>query len=131
MSRKNVVTKKIATAQSLGATFNSEPTVIQWLDNVAYQINVTTSNSTGTFAVQASLDYEPSGSVDPISPGGVTGNWVDLELSGGTPSVAAANDSILIDLNQLPYKAIRLRYTSTIAGTGTCDIYINSRQLGG
>lgn len=128
MARKDIVTKKLASSQSLASSFNSDPTVIQFLDNAAYQINVTTSNSEGTFSVQASLDYEPS---DPMSSTPNSGNWVDLVLSGGTPSVAAANDSILIDLNQLPYKAIRLRYNSTVAGTGTCDIYVTARQLGG
>ncbi len=131
MSRKNTVNKRLVATQSLAASFTSEPTVIEWLDNLCYQINITTSNSTGTFAVQASLDYSPSGSVDPMSPGAVSGNWVDLNLAGGTPTVAAANDSILIDLNQLPYKAIRLKYTSGTAGTGTCAIYIMGRMVGG
>lgn len=131
MSRKNVVAKKIATAQSLAASFTSEPTVIQFLDNVSYQINITTTNSTGSFVVQASLDYEPAGSVDPMSGVPNSGNWVDLVLSGGTPTAAAANDSILIDLNQLPYKAVRLKYTPTIAGTGTMNIYVAAKQLGG
>ena len=58
------------------------------------------------------------------------GNWINLVLAGGTPFVAAANDQILIDLNQLPFTAIRLSYTSTIAGTGVADIFITARQLG-
>lgn len=131
MARKNIVTKKISAAQSLAANFTSEPTVIQFLDNVSYQINITTTNSTGSFVVQASLDYEPAGAVDPMSGVPNSGNWVDLVLSGGTPTAAAANDSILIDLNQLPFKAVRLKYTSTIAGTGTADVYVAAKQLGG
>lgn len=129
MSRKNVLDHLLVSGQSLAATFTSDPTVIQWLDSVAYQINITTTNSTGTFAVEGSLDYVPSNAVQ--GKPAAAGNWATLNLSGGTPSVAAANDVILIDLNQLPYKAIRLKYTSTIAGTGTCAIYLNARQLGG
>lgn len=130
MARKNVVAKKIKTAQSLAASFTTEPTVIQFLDNASYQINITTSDSTGAFSVEASLDYEPAGSVDPMSTTPNSGNWVTLNLTM-SPEADAANDSILIDLNQLPYKAIRLKYTADTAGTGVCDVYVMARQLGG
>ena len=131
MARKNSFVHELtseAVPQSLAASFNTDPTIVSYEDNISYQINVTTSNSEGTFAVQASLDYKvyaPSGEV--LNPG----TWVDLILSGGVPTVAAANDSILIDLNQLPYTAIRLAYNSTTAGTGTCRIFVGARQLGG
>lgn len=130
MARKNVVAKKILAAQSMAASFTSEPTVIQFLDNAAYQINITTTDSTGVFSVQASLDYEPGGAVDPMSGVPNAGNWVDLNLTD-VPEANAANDSIIIDLNQLPYKAIRLKYTADTAGTGVCDVYVMARQLGG
>lgn len=128
MARKDVFLAQIATNQSLASSFNSTPTIIRYLDNIAYQINVTTSNSTGSFAVQASLDY----AVNEIS-GVVTnaGNWINLTLAGGSPVVAAASTQIMINLNQLPFNAVRLAYTSTIAGTGTCNIFIMSRQVGG
>lgn len=128
MARKNVLDHVLIEAQSLAASFNSSPTIVQYMDNISYQINVSTSNSQGTFAVQGSLDYIPS---DPTEQRpAAAGNWVDLDI-GGVPVVNAANDTILIDLNQLPFKAIRLAYTSTVAGTGLCNIYINARQLGG
>lgn len=128
MARKNVLAHKIAEAQSLVDDFTTEPTVIQFLDSVSYQINVTTTNSEGIFIIQASNDYVPE---DPTqSSKADDGNWVDLALTG-VPTVAAADDSIMVDLNQLPYKALRLKYTSSVAGTGTCEILINARQLGG
>lgn len=124
--RKNVLTPiSIASSQSLAASFNSTPTMVPYLDNCAYQINVTTSNSTGTFSVQGSLDYiQATGLVQ-----GVAGHWIDLSLGGGTPTVAAANDSILINLNQVPFNALRLAYTSTIAGTGHADIIFMSKMI--
>lgn len=128
--RKNILHFPVATAQSLAASFNSIPTIVQNLDNCAYQIVVTTTNSTGTFAVQASLDYAPSAS-GPEFPAAIAGTWVDLTLGGGTPTVAAANDQIVINLNELPFKAIRLAYTSTIAGTGVADIQFFGKQAGG
>jgi hypothetical protein len=119
MSRKQVLLPvTIASAQSLAADFTTTPTVISYQDNIAYQINVTTADSAGTFAVQASMDYEAgvNGSGPPVA-----GNWTTLTLSG-TPTVAAANDTIMISLNQVPYKALRLAYTSSVAGTGVCNI---------
>lgn len=127
MSRKNTLYKKIASAQSLAASFNSEPTLIKYLDNCSYQINVTTTNSIGSFAVQASNDYKVD-EVDNIA--SASGNWVTLTLSG-TPSVNAANDSIIIDLRQLPFNAIRITYTASTPGTGVCDIFIHDKQVGG
>lgn len=126
---KNVALKQIASNQSLAASFTSEVTTIQWLDNISYQINIDTSNSEGTFVVEASLDYVPANNVQNAQAN--AGNWFALQLSGGTPAVEGQDDVIGIDLNQLPYRAIRLRYISTVAGTGTCNIFINCRQLGG
>lgn len=128
--RKNVLlpTLPVATTQSLATSFTSPITTITYQDNVAYQINITTSNSTGTFAVQASLDYIAPG---PQGSGGRAGNWITLPLSGANPpTVAAANDNILINLNNLPFNAVRLVYTSTIAGTGTADIFIMTKAMG-
>lgn len=127
MARKDILKQTVVSGQSLAASFNSTPTMIPWGDNCSYQVNITTSNSTGTFSVQGSLDYQAGTAQVPA----VAGNWTDLSLGGGTPTVAAANDTILINLNQLPFNAIRLAYTSTIAGTGTCTIILMSKQLGG
>jgi len=130
MARKDVVRYNLneGVPQSLSATFTSPITTIKFSDNVSYQINVTTSDSTGTFEVQASDDYSPIGPSQPVPN---PGNWVTLPLGGGTPTVAGANDLILINLNQLPFTAVRLVYTSTIAGTGTADMWVLAKQIGG
>lgn len=128
MARKNVLSPyKILSNQSLVADFQSPPTIIPYADNCAYQINITTIDSIGTFSVQGSLDYQ----VD--TNGNVTnsGHWVTLSLAGGTPFANAANDNIIINLNQLPFNAIRLAYTAGTPGTGTCDAYVMTRQIGG
>ena len=113
-----------ALAQSMAASFNCVPTMIKYLDNISYQVNITTSNSTGTFAVQGSNDYQAADGLTTSA----TGNWVSLTLSG-SPTAAAANDNIMITLNQLPFRAIRLIYTANVAGTGTCNCYIVAKQL--
>lgn len=128
MSRKNILAPElIASQQSLAASFQTVPTVINYADNIAYQINVTTSNSTGTFSVQVSVDYQQA----TPSQAGRTGNWADLSLGGGVPTVTAANDSIAINLFQLPFSAVRLSYVAGAAGTGHADIYIMHKQVGG
>jgi hypothetical protein len=128
MSRKNVLKPyKIASAQSMAVAFQTPPTLILFADNVSYQINITTTNSTGTFAVQVSNDY----AVDEVNNIVVNpGTWDSLTLSG-TPVAAGANDSIVIDLHQLPFNAVRLAYTPIVAGTGTADVYIMHKQVGG
>lgn len=128
MARKNILSPEhIAIARSLISSFISSPTTISYMDNCSYQININTSNSTGTFSVQGSLDYQQA----TANIAGNPGSWADLSLGGGTPTVAAANDTILINLFQLPFNAIRLSYTSTIAGTGTADVYVMLKQVGG
>lgn len=126
MSRKNVLVTPLVINQSLAASFTTSPTVVRYLDNCSYQINVTTTNSTGSFQVQASNDYYVNEGNDSVVQN--PGNWVALTLSG-TPLVAGANDNIIINLNQLPFYAIRLAYTSTVAGTGTASVYITDKAL--
>lgn len=127
MSRKNFLNHVLEQDVSLSSSFITEPTVVKHLDNLSYQIVVTTTDSEGTFTVQCSNDYEVSQPGDKVVD---PGNWVDLTLSG-VPVVAAANDDILISLNQVPFKAIRLAYTSSVAGTGTAKIIVMDKMIGG
>ncbi len=130
MARKDVLRYNLnqGTPQSLTTSFTSQPTAIKYGDNISYQLNLTTTNSIGTFQVQASNDFCPAG---PSEPPANPGHWVTLTLGGGVPFVNAANDNIIIDLNQLPFMAVRLVYTSTTPGTGTVDMWITSKQVGG
>lgn len=114
--------------QTMATSFTSLPTVIRYLDNCSYQINITTIDSVGTFSVQGSNDYNIT---EPGSYVANPGNWIALTLGGGTPFANGANDNIIIDLNQLPFSAVRLTYTATTAGTGTCQIIVNNKEVGG
>lgn len=128
MSKKATLQEQLLRSQSLSATFISPVTFVRSGDNISYQINITTTNSVGTFSVQVSDDYriyEPTNAVSSA------GNWVDLTLGGGTPFASSANDLINISLNQLPAGAIRIKYTSVTPGTGTCDLFITTKRLGG
>lgn len=126
MARKNTLNRHpVATAQSLGTSFTTDPTTISYLDNISYQIDATTSDAIGTFVVQGSIDYVPAQPNETPN----AGHWVDMTLSG-SPTLASANDDILIDMNQVPFTAVRLQYTRT-SGTGAVTVIINAKQIGG
>lgn len=128
MSRKNTLVTTLVSGHSLSASFTTSPTVVRYLDNCSYQIDVTTTNSAGTFVVEASNNYyvnEGNNNVV-VNPG----TWIPLNI-GGSPTVAGAPDTILINLNQLPFYALRIGYTAVTPGTGTCDISITHKQIGG
>lgn len=133
MSAKNSTLKTLFTSatgapapKSLATAWTSPVTVIRNLDDVSYQINVTTSNSTGTFAVEVSNDYKESSPTDSLV---ASGTWSALNLSG-TPTVAAANDVINITLTSPPFNAVRVSYTPTVPGTGTAQVTILARRAG-
>lgn len=130
MARKSTLPYVVEAAKSLAVSFTTTPTVINYLDNVGYQIIVTTTNSVGTFTVQTSLDYRPAAT--PEFPVANPGTWSDLALGGATanPVVAAANDTITIDLNEVPFSALRIAYTSTTPGTGTAKILLFAKTIG-
>lgn len=131
MSVKNTFTSQILTSKSLTTSFSSSPTRIIYTDNISYQINVFTTNSTGTFTIEASDDYQ----FDPVANKALnTGNWNALPLgssSGPNPVVNAANTVISVSLNQVPFEYIRITYTANTPGTGTCDAFITCKRLGG
>lgn len=141
MSRKNTLVTQLgpsgavplaqstsAPPFSLASSFSSLPTVVRFLDNCSYQINVTTTDSTGTFSVEVSNDYYVNEGNDSVVMN--PGHWIPLTLAGGAPTVSAADTLITINLNQLPFYAVRLTYNSTIAGTGTATVFIADKVLG-
>lgn len=128
MSRKsNLETFKALSAKSMATSFSSPVTGVEFLDNVCYQIDITSGTPNGTFAVMVSQDYNQ------INMGGVpvvtnVGHWIPLDL-GQTITITAGDPTdISLDLNQLPYPWIRLDYTAA-GGTGACDIFISAKQV--
>lgn len=124
MSRKNVLYPyKMMDEVSLGASITGSPIRIEFLDNIAMQIIATNSNAVGTFSVEGSLDCK-------FSEGGVvvnSGTWTAITLSP-VPTLASANATILLDLNQLSFPYIRLKYTR-VSGTGTVTAYISGKAV--
>jgi len=124
MSRKNtLLSYKMSTAQSMGASFNSRVTNIQHLDNIGIQANVLSGTPTGVLQVQISADYAQDFMGNVLN----AGNWVDLApaqqaLTAGSPA------NTYFDLTELSAPWIRVHYTRT-SGTGTIDILITAKML--
>lgn len=114
MSAKSVINPfKVVDAQSMTTEVISLPTAITSQDNVAYQVTYSGS-PTGSFNVEATLD-------------GTT--WSTLVFS---PAMTAANSAspFLININQVPYAQLRLKYTPS-SGTGTMTAIVMAKRLGG
>lgn len=137
MARKNIILHSLfetlsnpSGEQSLSASFISPVTSVQYQDNVSYQIISDGGGSEGTFTIQGSNNYRYNNVTDVQT---VAGDWVDLPLGGTTtvPTLSGSADDIIIDMHQIPFAALRVVYTSTVAGTGKCKIFIIAKQLGG
>lgn len=127
MGRKNQLTVYVTPTQaiplgsptnisptiSLATSFNTISTSIANLDNVAYQIAITTSNSTGTFTLQCSSDNI---------------NW---DTVGTAALVAGTSDTATLWVNQEYCSPnVRLHYAAGTAGTGTCTIILTAKDIG-
>jgi hypothetical protein len=124
MSRKDNlrVYQNITNGNMASASITSPATCIEWLDNIAIQLNFTGS-PVGTFQIQVSVDYAQD------IGGKVTnaGNWVAVTLPS-SPVAAGAPGQIIIDLNQLASPWIRVVYTRT-SGSGSLNSFISGKMI--
>jgi hypothetical protein len=122
-SRKNNIKQfQIVTSGDMSqSSVTSLVTDIQFLDNIAIQINFTGS-PVGSFAIQTSLDY----AIDNVTNTVInTGNWVDYQ---GLSISTAVGSPIIIELNQVSSPFIRLVY-SKVSGSGTMNAYISAKTI--
>lgn len=126
MSRKNNLLKfKVVTQGDMTGSVTSAVTNIQHLDNIGYQMNITSGTPTGAFSVEVSADYyqDPEGTVVNA------GNWVALTLTP-TPSVTTgAPANIYLDLNQLSAPWIRLKWTHSGGTGGVFDAFVTAKMV--
>ena len=79
---------------------------------------------TGSFDLQCSLDYTTTLSgIETLNPG----HWVSVPLSA-TPSLSGASSNIMIAVNQIPGRWLRLVYTS-VSGAGLVNGYISAKGI--
>lgn len=112
MGRKNVLLPyHLVVAGDMSDDITSGVVNVQYLDNVGIQV-VFTGDPVGTFTVEGSVDGT---------------NYTELDL--GTISASGAGDSFLMNMNQLPYPLIRLKYTAT-SGAGSLNAYVTAKTVG-
>lgn len=117
---KNALTPyHVINAVSMGATITGAAVNIQYLDNISIQL-IFTGSPVGTVSLEGSLSYAQSSTGAVIN----AGTWTPL---GVTYAISAAGD-LLIDLNEMSFPWIRIKYTRS-SGSGTLDGYISGKAI--
>jgi len=107
------------------ATITSAVTDIRFKDSVSIQLQWT-GTPVGTFYIEGSVDHFPVAMQSNGIPN--AGTWIPIALS--IPLTATGSESqALLDLNQLSFPYIRVRYVNT-SGTGTLNGFIFGKSLG-
>lgn len=119
MSRKNVVNYEVLNEEVVdGYGVTSDATNIAFLDNSSYQLSWT-GDLEGTFAVEASNNYDPIKN---------TGSFEAVTFNPPLGEAEGTEGSYLIDLNQLPFKWVRLAFTRT-DGEGNVTAVFNAKMI--
>lgn len=120
-SRPQAAPFLVITNGSMAGNITSEPTIIQKLSMIGYDISWTGTTPVGVMSVQVSNTYSENadGSVRNA------GNWTTLTLSS-TPAVTGNTGNGFIDVDATGAFAIRLVYTRT-SGTGTMNATITAK----
>jgi hypothetical protein len=109
-----------STSLDMSANITTEPTNVQYSDNVGLFFTWTGSSPIGTVYVDVSND-KVSGDNEPT-------NWATLDF-GSTVGITGNADTGLININQVPFSWLRVRYTRT-SGSGTLTINLTTKQTG-
>jgi hypothetical protein len=121
--RKNELSSyPIFSAQSAATNFDnfSKPTNVTWLDNAGITVQWTGS-PVGTLEVYVSNDNAGPFPNYPVA------NWQKLDF--GAPIVIdGTNTNLLINMNQLPFNWLAMKYVST-SGTGTLSAQLTSKEV--
>jgi hypothetical protein len=91
----------------------SPSTTVQYLDNISVQLLFSGSSATGQFFIDGSLDNV---------------NWVPLDIF---PAMYAsdADKQILIDMNNISFSNIRVRYAHAPGDTGSLTAIIEGKSI--
>lgn len=123
-SGKNILVPfQIVTSGSMAGNLTSAVTDITKIDNVGIQL-IFTGTPTGEFFVDGSLNYSPANNGAKLAN---AGDWVAIDLPSSALAAGSAS-SILLDLNQLSFPNIRVRYVRS-SGTGTLNAYISGKGV--
>lgn len=93
-------------------TINSDATNIENLDNVGYEVSWS-GTPIGTISVQCSVDGN---------------SYFDLTFDPVLAQPAGSSGGYLINLNQVPFKWVRVSYTNT-SGAGALTVKIIGKDI--
>ncbi len=102
--------KVVSDGDMSGQVIGTEST-INWLDNAGYQVKWD-GDPVGEFYVDATINDE---------------DWEALDF-GSAIVAAGVPGSFLINMNQLPYLKIRLRYEAT-SGDGALNAWVAAKMV--
>lgn len=112
MALKNIIKPfHLMVDGDMSGNLTSDSVDVTYTDNVGFQLSFTGTPS-GEFACE--------GTIDEVS-------WSELTFSS-TPQATGSADTHLLNVNQIPYKKLRITYTRT-SGTGTLNVYVMSKGL--
>jgi hypothetical protein len=103
----------------MGADIEGPVTDVMWLDNIGFQVSWTSANAVGTIEVQGSNNYDPRLQ---------TGDFIALTFSPALDQPASDNGSYLINVNQFPFRYIRIFYDRT-SGTGDLEVTLTAKMI--
>lgn len=106
---------------NMATTITSQPTIVQNLSMLSYDISWTGTSPVGVMSVQSSNTYTQNadGTVANI------GDWNTLPLSS-TPSVSGNTGSGVIEIDATAMYALRIVYTP-VSGTGSLSITVSGK----
>jgi hypothetical protein len=112
--RKNVLQNyKAINAGDMSGNLTSPSTNIQFLDNIGIQLLFPGAVASGQFFIDASLDNV---------------NWSTLDIIPGM--VASDPDGqILIDMNNMSFSHIRIRYVAVPGDVGSLTAFIEGKSI--
>lgn len=105
----------------MSADIISEPTIIQKLSMISYDISWDGSSPVGDMSIQVSNSYSTNADGSVRNPG----NWTTVPLTALAP-VSGNTGNGFIDIDASGAYAIRLVYTRT-SGTGTMQAIISAK----
>lgn len=98
----------------------SQETVVGQFDKLTYQCKFTQA-ATGTFVVEAK-------SQKTADVNGKDSTWYALDF-GGAMSIAAETD-VVMNLSELPFSHVRIRWGGQGANSGTLTVIVSAKAIG-
>lgn len=112
---------RLATDQSMAASFNSNPFHCALFDNIYIQMNCV-GTMAGTFAISVSGDHKETNGVITNA-----GNFIPLTLPQ-VPTCAGADIYLAVNVQLLGAPWMRVEYTR-VSGTGVCNLWLASKMI--